>query len=301
MIKALKRLGGVVAVTAITVSLVAHSTPVSAATLSEQWLRQPSALTPTVPDSVAIVQGKTLDAGVIRVQAISNFAGADVERFQLLNGKTLADVDAQLALANSGNPTTAKQAMQWFNTNTRFYSGASTVEHITYKIVQQPGTYYVAQMTSGRVAATAQQFTVRGTTSSATLPATTQSIKMEANNTFSVTPVGSTTPSTQAIPTIKKVPVRVENASGELHLMQFLPVSASTTPQQAASWCAGTGPSPVTGTAPYGVGTMSGGVTTNVETFTIPVGRYILADFLPNSQTGTSNLPTMCKLVNVAS
>jgi hypothetical protein len=296
MNKKIRQFGSLVVMGIAMLGLAVGITPaatVSAATLNQQWIRQPHPYPATnPPDSIAIIQGSTLDAGLINVQVLTDFAGADVERFQLLNGVTLANVDTQLALATSGDPAKAKPAMQWFKTNTRFYSGASTPEHMRYKIIQQPGTYYIAQITPGRVAATAKQFTVRGTTSSATLPSTTQTLKMEANNTFSVSTGGT-------IPTIRKVPLRVQNVSSELHLAQFLPVGASTTPQQAANWCNGTGPSPVTGAAPYGIGTMSGGVSTVVETFTIPTGRYILADFLPNSQTGTSNLPTMCKLVKV--
>jgi hypothetical protein len=278
------------------VGLLAGALPAataSAATLDQQWIIQPSPLPGSAPDSIIFSNGSTVDAGIINVQVLSTYSGADVERLQLLNGVTLNNVDTELALATSGVPATAAQAMQWFKTNTRFYSGASTPEHARFKVVQQPGTYYAAQMTAGRVAATAKQFTVRGTTTAAKLPGTIQTLKMQANNTFWVSTGGT-------IPTIHQVTLRVQNDSTELHLVQFLPVSSTTTPQQAANWCAGTGASPVTGASAYGVGTMSGGVSTNVETFTIPTGRYILADFLPNSQTGMSNLPTMCKLVNVA-
>jgi hypothetical protein len=296
MNKKIKQLSGLIAIGAALVGLLAGALPVataSAATLNQQWITQPSPLPGSAPDSLIFSNGTTVDAGVINVQVLSTYSGADVERLQLLNGVTLSNVDTELALATSGVPATAAAAMQWFKTNTRFYSGASATEHARFKVVQQPGTYYAAQMTSGRVAATAKQFTVRGTTTTATLPATTQTLKMLANNTFSVSTGGT-------IPTIHQVPLRVQNDSTELHLVQFLPVSATTTPQQAANWCTGAGPSPVTGASAYGVGTMSGGVSTSIETFTIPTGRYILADFLPNSQTGTSNLATMCKLVNVA-
>jgi hypothetical protein len=296
MRKKLIQISNFVAIVAAAIGLAAGVLPAvtaSAAGLDQQWITQPSPLPGSAPDSLIFSNGSTVDAGVINVQILSTYSGADVERFQLLNGVTLSNVDTELALATSGVPTTAAAAMQWFKTNTRFYSGASTTEHARFKVVQQPGTYYVAQMTSGRVAATAKPFTVRGTTTSATLPSLTQTLKMQANNTFSVSTGGT-------IPTIHQVPLRVQNDSTELHLVQFLPVGATTTPQQAANWCGGTGPSPVTGASAYGVGTMSGGVSVNVETFTIPTGRYILADFLPNSQTGTSNLATMCKLVNVA-
>jgi hypothetical protein len=296
MNKKLRQLSSLVATVAALVGLVVGVLPAataSAATLDQQWIRQPSPVAGSAADSIAFINGSTVDAGIINVQVLSTYSGADVERLQLLNGVTLANVDTQLALATSGVPATAAQAMQWFKTNTRFYSGASTMEHARFKVVQQPGNYYAAQMTSGRVAATAKPFTVRGTTTAATLPALSQTLKMQANNTFSVSTGGT-------IPTIHQTPLRIENNSTELHLVQFLPVSATTTTTQAANWCAGTGPSPVTGASAYGVGTMSGGVKVNVETFTIPTGRYILADFLPNSQTGNSNLATMCKLVNVA-
>jgi hypothetical protein len=278
-------------VSAILVGTLVGVTPAYAA-LDQQWIVQPSPVSGSAPDSIFIANGSTADAGVINVQVLSTYAGADVERFQILDPSvTLSDVDAQLAIATSGNPAAAGPAMQWFKDHTRFYSGANVTEHARFKVVQKAGTYYAAQITPGRVAATAKQFTVRGT-STATLPSTSQTLRMEPNNTFSVSTGGT-------IPTIHQVPLRVENNSTELHFVQFLPVSSSTTVAQATNWCAGTGPSPVTGAAPFGVGTMSGGVTTVVETFTIPKGRYILADFLPNSQTGTSNLVSMCKLVNV--
>jgi hypothetical protein len=285
--------GGLAVAVAVLVGAQVGITPAFAA-LDQQWIVQPYTIPGSAPDSVAIVNGSTTDAGVINVQVLSTYAGADVERFQILDPNvTTSDVDAQLTLATSGVPATAKPAMQWFKDKTRWYSGANVTEHARFKVVQNAGTYNVAQITPGRVAATAKQFTVRGT-STATLPSTSQTLRMEPNNTFSVSTGG-------AIPTIHQVPLRVENNSTELHFVQFLPVSSSTTVAQATNWCAGTGPSPVTGAAPFGVGTMSGGVTTVVETFTAPTGRYILADFLPNSQTGTSNLVSMCKLVKVAS
>jgi hypothetical protein len=307
--KNMRWLGGLAATGLILSGLVgtapataAPATDAQAASLNQQWIRQPYPLAGSDPDSIAIIQGSTLDAGLIHVQVLSNFGQnaapgepvTDVERFQIVGQNvTLNDVDTQLTLATSGVPATAKPAMAWFKANTRFYSGSPAPSHNRFKIVQQPGAYYVAQITPGRVAATAKPFTVRGTNSAATLPATSQTLKMEPNNTFSVSTGGT-------IPVIRQIPLRVENNDSELHFAKFLPVPASTTPQQAASWCS-TGAGLTPGNAVYGIGTMSGGVKTVVETFTIPVGRYIVADFLPNSETGQSNIPTMCKLVRVTS
>jgi hypothetical protein len=303
--KKVRRLGVLAVAAAVLVGSQIGVSPSAAAPgtdhLDMQWLTQVS--DSRASDSITQIF-PTLDAGLLHVQIRSNFktatAETDVERFQILNpaAVTPADVDTQLALATSGDPVKAKLAMQWFKDNTRFYSGSAATgpaadqpNHMRFKIVQEAGTYYVAQITPGRVAATAKKFVVRPRVSADTLPGTSQTLKMEPNNTFSVTPGGT-------IPIIRQIPLRVENNDDELHFAKFLPVPSTTTPTQAANWC-GTGSGLTPGSPVFGIGTMSGGVKTVVETFTIPVGKYIVADFLPNSQTGQSNIATMCKLVRV--
>jgi hypothetical protein len=288
-----KRRGGYLAVGAATIMMVlASAAPVSAAALNQQWIVQPSPLAGAAPDSILFANGSTLDAGLENVQVNSTYTGADVERFSLAPGVTLADVDNELTLATSGNPALAAPAMNWFDTNTTFHSGGSVMEHIRFQAIDNGGNYFAAQITPGRVAATAKPYTVRGTTT-ATLPATTQTVTMQPNDTLSVSTSGT-------IPKLHRTTLRVKNASSELHFDRFMPVSSTTTVAQAAAWCANpAGPSPITGNPPLGVGTMSGGVAVNVDLSTTPVGRYIMIDGLPDRVTGVSHLATMCKLVDL--
>lgn len=297
-----RRFGAITAAMALVLGgVVAGSTPASAATLNQQWIVQPWTLPGSAPDSVGFANGSTLDAGLENVQVNSTFPGqstpqgfetADVERFQLLNGVSLSDVETELALATGGNPAQAGPAMAWFDTNTRFFSGASVMEHARFTIVQNGGSYYAAQIWPTRVQATAKQFVINGTTT-ATLPAVSQVLTMQSNDTFAVSVGGS-------IPKIKRTTLRVTNASGELHFARFMPVSSTTTISQATSWCANpAGPSPVTGNPPLGIGTMSGGVSINYDLSTYPAGRYIVIDGLPDATTGQSHISTMCKVVDL--
>lgn len=301
-----RRLSALVATGIVLAGTLIGVTPTPAfAALTQEWITQPSPIAGSAPDSVAMIYGSPSDAGLHPVQIRSTYDGVDVERFQILDPNvSLSEVDNQLTLATSGDPAKAKPAMNFFNTKTKFFSGSAApgmrptptsprdVSHMRFKVIMEAGTYYAAQITPGRVAATAKQFIVRPRTHNETLPSTSQTLKMEANNTFSVSTGG-------AIPTIRKIPLRVENLDDQLHFAKFLPVPSTTTPAQAANLCAGSSLYSVE--AVYGIGTMSQGVQTVVEMFTVPTGRYIVADFLPNSDTGLSNLPTMCRLVNVTS
>jgi len=308
------RFGAVTAVAA-TLAAMVGSMPASAATIStapasvtttsaasaaatglhQQWIYQPSHLQGAKEYSLQIANGSTLDPGVQTFKAQSAYAGADIERFRLSPGLTLTDVEYWLARATSTDPAVAGPAMDWFARNSVWESGQPFKGQSGLQIVEGPGSGYIAQITPGLVAETALSYTVRSGTVTGTLPATTQTVKMLSNNTFSVIGGG-----TGLAPTIHRGSLlRVENNTDGLHFVRFLTVPAGTTAQQASNWCHGSNPSLTPGAADWGVGTMSSGIVVDADPTWAGLGLRIMVDYLPNRHTGVSSVTTMCQPVTV--
>ncbi|HSX43436.1 MAG TPA: hypothetical protein VLF59_05110 [Candidatus Saccharimonadales bacterium] len=271
----------------------ASTAPAAAMGLHQQWVYQPSHLQGAKEYSLQFANGSTLDPGLETFKAISSYAGADIERVKPL-GVSLTDIENQLVPATSGDPAQAGPAMDWFARNTEWHSGLPYKGQGDFLIVESPGSYYVAQITPGLVAKTALPYTVRSGTATGTLPATTQTLKMLSNNTFSV--VGGT----GLAPKIHRSSLlRVENDTDGLHFARFLTVPAGTTAQQATDWCHGSNPSLTPGAADWGVGTMSSGIVIDANPYWAGSGLRIAVDYLPNRHTGVSSVTTMCQPVTV--
>jgi len=262
-------------VTTTAVMAAGMATPASAASVNKLQISQ------NASGQLTIQQGQTLKAGpVIDAQVSSTYATADPEIFQLRNGATLAQVDAQIVLAGQGGQTAAT-AMQWFNQNTTFYGGLSAPGTVSFHLVMPAGTYYVAQMNpSGTVkpSTTAKQFVVAGR-SSAIQPITDQTLKMNDVTTdrFIIESVSGQLHVGQ---------VNVVNRSSEMHFARFVQVRPGTTDAQVDAWLAGGTDPTVPGGKVLGFGTVSSQRTALLD-FGVTPGTYVVLDFIPDKVTGT--------------
>jgi hypothetical protein len=222
---------------------------------------------------VAIQKGRTLRAGLEHVDITSAFASGDPETFQLHPGATLERMGVEITTAGNWqvDPAAAAAAMRWF-TNTTFYGGLSAQGAVSYQTVLSAGCYYVAQVNNP--SATARSFQVVGS-SNAHLPVTAQSLRMIEPDTF----VASGSGHFHAGPTL------IANDSGELHFARFVQAAPGTTDADVSAWFAGGADPTLAGGRTLSFGTQSPGRSAVLD-LALPVGTYMVLDFIPDDQSG---------------